>query len=142
MSSQPMKGHNDMFQHATITHKDRKVTFAFDGPAISEPDDFEDWHARIKITVTHDSKKKRYEAHVSWCKAAERDGYTMEQFAIFSDPYVLVCAEPTGRFSESKFSAFVARAQSECAALVDDETNISTAAELLRRARDFAAVKN
>lgn len=131
-----------MFQHAITTHRERKVTFSFDGPAIEDNDQFEDWHERISISVTHDSDKKRFEAHVWWCKAAERDGYTMEQHAIFTDPYVLIAQEPVGRFSENKFNAFVSRVQSECVAAVSDEHNVSAAAELLRKAQSFTLVKN
>lgn len=131
-----------MFQHAITTYGDRKVTFAFDGPAIEDNDQFEDWHERIKVVVTHSQKNKRFEAHVMWCKAAERDGYTMEQHAIFTDPYVLIAQEPVGRFSENKFNAFVARTQSECVAAAADVDNISGAARLLRKAQGFALVKN
>lgn len=131
-----------MFQHAIVTHRDRKVEFAFDGPAIEDNDQFEDWRERIKVSVTHSQKNKRFEAHVMWCKAAERDGYTMEQHAIFTDPYVLIAQEPVGRFSENKFNAFVACVQSECAAAAADVDNISGAARLLRKAQSFALVKN
>ena len=100
-----------MFENATITERDRKMTFAFDGPAIEDSDQFENWHERIKVTCTHNASKKRYEAHVSWCKAAVRDnGFSVEQTAIFSDPYFLLTfSEPVGRFNQNKFSVFNSR---------------------------------
>lgn len=131
-----------MFQHATTTHRDRKVTFAFDGPAIDSDDQSENWHERIKVVCAHNVDRKRFEAHVMWCKAADRGGYTMEQSAIFTDPYVLIAQEPVGRFSDNRLNAFVANVQSMCVAAVSDDDNDSVAVELLRKAQSYAAVRN
>lgn len=130
-----------MFQHATTTTRDRKVIFGFDGPFLQKEEwDTEDWHERVKVTVTHSTGRKRYEAHVSWCKAAQRNGYSMEQVAIFTDPYsLLMRSEPVGRYSESKFNAFVVSAQAQCIEIVADELNVSDVAELLRKAQGYAA---
>ncbi len=134
-----------MFQHATITHRDRKTTFAFDGPAIPNDEStgtYDNWHERIKVTCTHDAKRKQYEAHVSWCKASERNGYSVEQHAIFTDPYILVHSMAVGRFNESKFGAFCTSVQDVCIDIVNDETDISDVAQLLRKAQGYALVAN
>ena len=133
-----------MFENAKASYRDRKVSYHFDGPVIpsSEQDGVEEWNERIKITCTHDSKKKVYEAHVSWCKAAQRGGYAMEQSAIFTDPYLKLASEPAARFSENKFNAFCMQVQELCVAAVADELNVSAAAELLRKAKNYDLVKN
>lgn len=133
-----------MFQHATITIRDRKVTFGFDGPFLQKEEwDTEDWHERVKVTVTHNADRKRYEAHVSWCKAAQRNGFLIEQVAIFTDPYsLLMRSEPVGRYSESKFNAFVVSVQAQCVEIAADELNVSDVAELLRKAQGYSLVKN
>lgn len=133
-----------MFQHATITERDRKMTFAFDGPMLEkEEHEIENWHERIKVTCTHNATKKRFEAHVSWCKAAERDGYTMEQSAIFTDPYLLLMAsDPVARFNQNKFNVFCDAVQRECMSAVIDSHDTRPVIELLRKAQSYALVKN
>lgn len=133
-----------MFQHATITNVNRKMTLAFDGPMLpNDEHDTYEWHERIKVTCTHNTTKKRYEAHVSWCKAAERNGYGVEQHAIFTDPYLFImCSAPVGRFNENKFGAFCTEAQDRCMEMVNDANDTSDAANLLRKAVSFALVKN
>ena len=128
-----------MFQHAHTTHGDRKVSFNFDGPFLEKEEfETENWHERIKVTITHNAKKKCYEAHVRLCKAAQRGAFSIEQHAIFTDPYVLLMrSEPVGRYNENKFNAFVAAVQAQCNEIVDDEFNISDAADLLRQARGY-----
>ena len=132
-----------MFENAKASYRDRKASYHFDGPVVpsSEHDGVEEWHERIKVTCTHDSKRKAYEAHVSWCKAAQRDGYAMEQSAIFTDPYLKIASAPAARFSENKFSAFCTNVQEMCVAVVADELNVSAAAELLRKAKSYDLVK-
>lgn len=130
-----------MFTTATTSHRDRRTTFSFDGPVIEQKDvyDGEDvWNERIKVTCSHDKNKKRYEASVSWCKASSRGNFSIEQHAIFTDPNVLVVTESTARFSEKAFEAFCSRVQRECIEIVNDEYNVSVAAELLRKAQGFA----
>lgn len=134
-----------MFQHATITQRDRRTTYSFDGPVIEQKDVYDGadiWNERIKVTCSHNKDKKRYEAYVSWCKASSRGNYSVEQFAIFTDPNVLVFAEATARFSENKFNAFCTQVQSECERIAADMYNVSTAAELLRKAQGYSLVKN
>jgi len=133
-----------MFQNAKFTYRDRKTTASFDGPALeSTPEDgAEVWHERIKVSFTHNKSKKAYEAHVSWCKAAERDGYGMEQVAIFTDAYVLLATAPAARFSENKFEAFCAEVQGMCEIIASDTLVVGAAADLLRKANSFALVKN
>lgn len=133
-----------MFQHATITHRDRKVTMAFDGPVLpQEKDDIEVWHERVKVSCSHNADRKRYEAHVSWCKAAQRNGFSIEQVAIFTDPYVLLFhSEPVGRYSDNKFEAFCASVRDMCVTIVNDETDVRDVAELLRKAVSYSLVKN
>lgn len=133
-----------MFQHATITERDRKMTFAFDGPAIEDGDQFENWHERIKVTCTHNTRTKRYEAHVSWCKAAERaNGFGVEQSAIFTDPYLLFMhSDPVGRFNQNKFNVFCSLVQHECISAVADNHDTRPVVELLRKAQSYALVKN
>ena len=132
-----------MFQHATITRRDRKTIYKFDGPVLAqEPGDIEVWHERVKLVCMHNPDNKTYEAHVTWCKAAERNGFQVEQSAIFTDPYVFVCLEYTGRYSANKFEAFCIHAQNECVDIVNDEYNISVAAELLRKAQSYSLVSN
>jgi hypothetical protein len=133
-----------MFEKATTSVRDRRMTYGFDGPVIETTDIYDGadvWHERIKVTCSHNNKSKRYEAYVSWCKASKRPGgYGVEQFAIFTDPNVLVHAESTGRFSDNKFNAFCAEVQRVCTGIAADEYNVSTAAELLRKAQGFAVV--
>lgn len=133
-----------MFEHATVTERDRKTTFAFDGPAIEDNDQFENWHERIKVTVTHSARNKRYEAHVSWCKAAVRDnGFGVEQTAIFTDPYfLLMFSESVGRFNQNKFNMFCAEVQRECVSAVVNSHDTRPVTELLRKAQSYALVKN
>jgi hypothetical protein len=107
-----------------------------------EPGDIEVWHERVKLVCMHNPDNKTYEAHVTWCKAAERNGFQVEQSAIFTDPYVFVCLEYTGRYSANKFEAFCIHAQNECVDIVNDEYNISVAAELLRKAQSYSLVSN
>lgn len=128
-----------MFQHAHPTYKDRKVSFNFDGPFLEKEEwETENWHERIKVTVSHDPKKKCYEARVSWCKAAQRGNYSIEQVAIFTDPYVLLMrSEPVGRYNENKFNAFVVAVQEQCNEIVADEFNVSDVADLLRKAQGW-----
>lgn len=130
-----------MFEHAKTTHRDRKVTFSFDGPAVEKEEfETEDWHQRINVTVSHNPKKKCYEAYVRWCKAAERNGYTMEQHAIFTDPLVLLMqSEPVGRYNENKFNAFVAQVQIECNRLVDESVD-TVAGTMLRHAQAWSVL--
>jgi len=133
-----------MFQNAKVQERDRKMTFDFDGPSVvmedAGPD--EKWWERIKVTCTHNADKKQYEAHVSWCKASRRGNFSIEQFAIFSDPRALIAGVPAARYSANKFSAFCTEAQTMCIGLAADEYNVSTAAELLRKAQSFSLVKN
>lgn len=133
-----------MFQNAKVQERDRKMTFSFDGPAIDMEDAGPDekWYERIKVTCTHDADKKRYEAHVSWCKASQRGNFSVEQSAIFVDPYVLLYLEPVARYSANKFSAFCAQVQRECVDTANDADNVSVAAELLRKAQSFGLVRN
>jgi hypothetical protein len=132
-----------MFQHATITHRDRKVTMAFDGPVLpQEKDDIDVWHERVKVSCSHNKDKKVYEAHVSWCKASQRNGFAMEQTAIFTDPHILISREPAARFNENKFATFCAQVRLLCAAAAADQNNVSAAAELLRKAESYNLVKN
>ena len=130
-----------MFHTATISKRDRKTIYKFDGPVLeSTPEDGEEvWHERVKLVCMHNADNKAYEAHVTWCKASERNGFQIEQSAIFTDPYVFVCLEYTGRYSANKFEAFCMHAQRECIDIVNDEYNISVAAELLRKAQGFSA---
>lgn len=129
-----------MFHTATISKRDRKTIYKFDGPVLeSTPEDGEEvWHERVKLVCMHNADNKAYEAHVTWCKASERNGFQIEQSAIFTDPYVFVCLEYTGRYSANKFEAFCMHAQRECIDIVNDEYNISVAAELLRKAQGFS----
>ena len=133
-----------MFQNAKVQERDRKMTFDFDGPSIimddAGPD--EKWYERIKVTCAHNADKKRHEAHVSWCKASQRGNFSIEQFAVFVDPYLLITSEPVGRFSANKFNAFCTEVQRLCHELVADEHNVSGVAELLRKAQSFSLVKN
>jgi hypothetical protein len=134
-----------MFHTATTTYRDRRTTYSFDGPVIEEKDvyDGEDiWNERIKVSCSHNKDKKRYEAYVSWCKASSRGNFSIEQHAIFTDPNVQLATAPTGRFSENKFEAFCTEVQRVCIDIAGDEYNISTAAELLRKAQGYAAVTN
>jgi len=129
-----------MFHTATISKRDRKTIYKFDGPVLAqEPDDIEVWNERVKLVCMHNADNKAYEAHVTWCKAAERNGFQVEQSAIFTDPYVLVSSEYTGRYSANKFEAFCMQVQRECVDIANDEYNISVAAELLRKAQGFSA---
>lgn len=116
------------------------MTLSFDGPAIEDGDQFENWHERIKVTCAHNADKKRFEAHVSWCKASQRDGYAVEQVAIFTDPYVLVAQEPVARFSEKKFDEFCAKAMTACEDIIADAGDATTAAQLLRTARGWQSL--
>jgi hypothetical protein len=129
-----------VFHTATISKRDRKTIYKFDGPVLeSTPEDGEEvWHERVKLVCMHNADNKAYEAHVTWCKASERNGFQIEQSAIFTDPYVFVCLEYTGRYSANKFEAFCMHAQRECIDIVNDEYNISVAAELLRKAQGFS----
>jgi hypothetical protein len=133
-----------MFQHATTTHRDRRVTFKFDGPVLeSTPEDgAEVWHERVKLVCMHNADNKTYEAHVAWCKASERNGFVVEQTAIFTDPFALVATEPAARFSNNKFSLFCSNVQQLCTAAAADQNNVSAAAELLRKAVSYSLVKN
>jgi hypothetical protein len=117
---------------------------AFDGPVLAqEPDDIEVWNERVKVTCSHNADRKRYEAHVSWCKAAQRNGFSIEQVAIFTDPYVLLFhSEPVGRYSDNKFEAFCANVRDLCVTIVNDETDVRDVAELLRKAVSYSLVKN
>ena len=131
-----------MFNTATISKRDRKTIYKFDGPVLeSSPEDgAEVWHERVKVLCMHNADNKAYEAHVTWCKASERNGFQIEQSAIFTDPYVLISSEYAGRYSANKFEAFCMQVQRECTDIVNDEYNISVAADLLRKAQGFAAV--
>jgi hypothetical protein len=117
---------------------------AFDGPVLpQEKDDIDVWHERVKVSCSHNADRKRYEAHVSWCKAAQRNGFSIEQVAIFTDPYVLLFhSEPVGRYSDNKFEAFCANVRDLCVTIVNDETDVRDVAELLRKAVSYSLVKN
>lgn len=130
-----------MFEHSTMTERDRRVTHNFDGPAV-ESDDGCQWNERIKVAFSHSKDKKRYEAVVSWCKARNEGSYTMEQTAIFSDPAVRFYSQPTARFSDKTFNAFCATARTLCIDMVSNPDDFSTEAELLRKAKGFALVTN
>jgi hypothetical protein len=133
-----------MFENAIATYRDRRVTYAFDGPVL-EPeacDGVEVWHERVKVSCDHDRDRKAYVARVSWCKAAERNGYTMEQTAIFTDPLVEIFRAPAARFSEKSFDAFCANVQALCVAIEAEPELHGVAGELLRKARSFGLVKN
>lgn len=134
-----------MFHTATTSYRDRRVSYAFNGPVIEQEDIYdgaEVWNERIKVTCSHNKDKKRYEAYVSWCKASTRGDFSIEQHAIFTDPNVLVVVEPAARFSEKTFGAFCERVQRECVEFAADEYNVSVAADLLRKAQGYAAVTN
>ena len=129
-----------MFHTATISKRDRRVTYSFDGPVLeSTPEDGADvWNERIKVTCSHNKDKKRYEAYESWCKASSRGNFSIEQHAIFTDPNVQLATAPAARFSENKFEAFCVEVQRVCTGMAGDEYNISVAAELLRKAQGFS----
>jgi hypothetical protein len=134
-----------MFQHAKITYRDRKTTAAFDGPVLeATPEDgAEVWHERVKLTMSHNKDKKRYEAYISWCKAAERNGFQVEQSAIFTDPFVEFATAPAARFSENNFESFCSQviAMVEAVAATDDLAT-GAAADLIRKAKSYLLVKN
>jgi len=133
-----------VFQHAKITYRDRRTTAAFDGPVLeSTPEDgVEVWHERVKVTMSHNKDKKRYEAYISWCKASERNGFQVEQSAIFTDPFVEFATAPAARFSENKFEVFCTEVQAMCNVIVAGDLATGPAADLLRKANSFALVKN
>ena len=134
-----------MFEHATITERDRRTTYSFNGPVSEEKDVYDGddvWNERIEVTCSHNKDTKRYEAYVSWCKASSRGNFSVEQFAIFTDPNVLVHTESTGRFSDNKFNAFCAEVQHVCISIAADTYNVSSAAELLRKAQSYSLVNN
>jgi hypothetical protein len=134
-----------MFQHATITERDRKTIYKFDGPVLeSTPEDgAEVWHERIKLVCMHNSDNKTYEAHVTWCKASERNGFQIEQSAIFTDPYVLFATTPATRYSENKFRAFCSEVIAMANVVVaDPELATGPAADLLRKAQSYSLVNN
>jgi len=130
-----------VFHTATISKRDRKTIYKFDGPVLAqEPDDIEVWHERVKLVCMHNSDNKTYEAHVTWCKAAERNGFQVEQSAIFTDPYVLFATAPAARYSENKFEAFCLEVIAMANVVVaDPELTQGPAADLLRKAQGFAA---
>lgn len=132
-----------MFEKATKVYRDRKVTYQFNGPEL-EPtpeDGAEVWHERIKVTMSHNKEKKRYEAYISWCKAAERNGFSIEQSAIFTDPYVEFATAPAARYSENNFEVFCSEVIAMANVIVaDPELATGPAADLLRKAQGFVAV--
>jgi hypothetical protein len=136
------KGQNTVFEKARISKRDRKVTYSFDGPVLEqEPGDIEVWNERVKLTMSHDKDKKVYTAYISWCKASERNGFSIEQHAIFSDPYVQFATAPAARYSESKFEAFCSEVIAMANVIVaDPELAQGAAADLLRKAQGFVAV--
>jgi hypothetical protein len=130
-----------VFETATKVYRDRKVIYKFDGPVLeSTPEDgAEVWHERVKLVCMHNPDNKTYEAHVTWCKAAERNGFQVEQSAIFTDPYVLFATAPAARYSENKFEAFCLEVIAMANVVVaDPELATGPAAELLRKAQGFA----
>jgi hypothetical protein len=131
-----------MFEKATKVYRDRKITYQFNGPVLeSTPEDgAEVWHERVKLTMSHDKDKKMYTAYISWCKAAERNGFQVEQSAIFTDPYVQFATAPAARFSENKFELFCTEVIAMANVVVaDPELAQGPAADLLRKAQGFVA---
>jgi hypothetical protein len=133
-----------MFQYAHPVYKDRKVSFNFDGPFLEKEEfETENWHERIKVTMSHNKDKKRYEAHISWCKAAQRGNFSIEQHAIFTDPRVEFATAPAARYSENKFEAFCSEVIAMANVIVaDPELTTGPAADLLRKAQGWHLVKN
>lgn len=120
------------------------MTFIFDGPVIENHGEYDSrvWHERVKVICSHNPRTKQYEADVCWVKASSDRGYSVEQTAIFTDPFFTFFTEPVARFSANKFSSFCASVQAMCVALADDTSNVSGAAELLRKAQSFGLVKS
>lgn len=133
-----------MFEKATKVNRDRKVIYQFNGPILEVDvmnDGAEVWNERIKVTMSHNKDKKRYEAYISWCKAAERNGFSIEQSAIFTDPFVEFATAPAARYSENNFEVFCSEVIAMANVIVaDPELATGPAADLLRKAQGFVAV--
>jgi hypothetical protein len=132
-----------MFSTATRTERDRRVSYAFDGPVIDDPaykDELEEWHVRYKITFSHNKTSKRFEADVWKAAAATRNGYTMERFEIFSGSSGVIAVQSAARFSQSAFDKFIAYAMEVAIDTANNPDNVSRTAELLREAQSLAAV--
>ena len=132
-----------MFQNAIKVEKDRRITYIFDGPEVEDQDvPGEIWNRRVKISVTHMQNSKRFNAGVMRVLYCERDGYAVERSAPFTEDYAIVLSEPVARFSAGRFQAFAMKALQECERIVNDESNVSNAAVILREALAFDLVKN
>jgi hypothetical protein len=134
-----------MFQHAITHKKERQVEHSFDGSILENEEyasETEVWRERIKVVFRHDTKNKRYEALIRKCKASERNGFQIEQHALFTDPLVYLQFAPAARFSQKSFDAFCTEMRGVCIELVNDESCDNDAAKLLRQAVDYHLVKN
>jgi hypothetical protein len=137
------KGQNTVFEKAKVTNRDRKVIYSFDGPVLeSTPEDGADiWNERIKVTMSHNKDKKRYEAYISWCKASSRGAFSVEQHAIFTDPMVEFATASAARYSENNFGVFCSEVIAMANVIVaDPELATGPAADLLRKAQGFVVV--
>lgn len=123
---------------------ERRVTFTWSGPATEEYAG-NVWGERVKLSVTHNKDRKRFEATVSRCQWSQGDGYVMESHAVFTDPFVTFRTAPCARFSNGQFSGFVAETMAAADILAAGAVEgMSPAAvragELFARAATLAAV--
>ncbi len=96
-----------IFDKAKRSDKERRVVFTWSGPAT---EDYAGgvWGERVKLSITHDKDRKRFEATVSRCRWSEGDGYVSEMHEMWVDPRVTFHTAPCARFSIGRFSEFVA----------------------------------
>jgi hypothetical protein len=119
---------------------ERRVVFTWSGPATEEYAG-NVWGERVKLSITHNKDRKRFEATVSRCQWSQGDGYVMERHAVFVDAFVTFHTAPCARYSAGRFSEFVAETKTKAemyaapAVVVDGSVK---ARELFRKAAELA----
>lgn len=96
-----------IFDAAKRGNGERRVTFTWSGAATEEYAG-NLWGERVKLSITHNKDRKRFEATVSRCQWSQGEGYVMESHAIFTDAFVTFHTVPCARYSSGQFSEFVA----------------------------------
>jgi hypothetical protein len=131
-----------MFHNAQRYDSDRKITYTFKGPQVTDDDMLsrEEWHDAIEVIIRHDKSRKAYTADIYKIQLGENNGgYTMKRYALFTDPSARILSESAARFSENKLNSFAVTALQYCDEIVGDADNVSLAAELLRTAQSYVA---
>ena len=100
------------FAQATRKVGDREVSYTWRSPSQSIQFDGEQVGGLVKLSISHDSARKQFSAHIRYAHYDRGNGYEVVKFTIFDTvnyPCGTVATQPIARYSVKALGEFESR---------------------------------